>query len=189
MEEKTLQSTRIYEGKILNLRVDEVSCSSGKRARREIVEHRGAVAVIPFNNQGEILLVQQFRKPVEEYLWEIPAGKLEAGENPRQCATRELLEETGLKAKKLEFLAKFFTSPGFSNEVVHLYLTLVQGEKVQPRDQEEITGTKWVSLEKAWEMIRSGSLVDGKTLLAISYILSLPSLPGSSREGFISGDQ
>lgn len=189
LEEKTLKSIRIYDGQIISLRVDEVICTNGRRAKREIVEHRGAVAVIPVNNQEEILLVQQFRKPVEKYLWEIPAGKLEAGEDPLDCARRELLEETGLKAKELKFLTKFFTSPGFSNELVYLYLARVQGREGQPLDQEEITGLKWVSWERLQEMISSGNLMDGKTLLAVSYVLSLSDPLASKKEGFVSGSR
>ncbi|WP_034429000.1 NUDIX hydrolase, partial [Caldisalinibacter kiritimatiensis] len=119
-EEKTMKSEKIYEGKILNLRIDTVELPDKKYTKREIVEHPRAVAIVPITAKGEIILVKQYRKPVEKELLEIPAGKLEVGEEPKTCAIRELKEETGVTANKLTYLFEFFTSPGFSNEKMYL---------------------------------------------------------------------
>lgn len=118
MEQKevTVNTNKIFEGKIINLRVDEVKLPNGKVTTREIVEHPGGVSIVAVNEEGKILLVKQYRKPAEESLLEIPAGKLEKGEDPLICAKRELLEETGYEASFIKHLITFYTTPGFSNE-------------------------------------------------------------------------
>src|SRR5699024_2850455 len=129
-EEKTMKSEKIYEGKIVNLRIDTVELPDKKYSKREIVEHPGAVGIIPLDDENSIILVKQFRKAVEKFLLEIPAGKLEVNEEPRETATRELKEETGIDSNKMEYLLEFHTSPGFSNEKVHLFLAteLIEGK-------------------------------------------------------------
>ena len=129
-EEKTMKSDKLYEGKLLNLRVDTVELPNKKYSKREVVEHPGGVAVIPITEDNCIVLVKQYRKAVERFLLEIPAGKLELNEEPRQTAQRELKEETGFEARKLEYLLEFYTSPGFSNEKIYLFLAsdLIEGE-------------------------------------------------------------
>lgn len=166
-EEKTMKSEKIYEGRILNLRLDTVELPDKKYAKREIVEHPGAVAIIPVTDENEVVLVKQFRKAIESQLLEIPAGKVEHGENPVNCAIRELKEETGYSAKDIQFLFEFYTSPGFSNEKMHLFLAkgLTEGES-QPENDEYIVVEK-IKLDKLIEMINNGELSDSKTIVGI----------------------
>ena len=121
-EEKTMKSERIYEGKIVNLRVDTVELPDKKYSKREIVEHPGAVGIVPITEDGKIILVKQFRKAVEKPLLEIPAGKIEINEEPKETALRELFEETGYYSNNMEYIIEFYTSPGFSNEKIYLFL-------------------------------------------------------------------
>src|SRR5690606_4980625 len=113
-EEKTMKTEKIYEGKMLNLRIDTVELPDKKYSKREIVEHPGAVAIVPITEEGEVILVKQYRKAVEKELLEIPAGKLEIGEEPRETAIRELKEETGFSSAKIEYITEFYTSAGFT---------------------------------------------------------------------------
>src|SRR5690554_6437355 len=117
-EEKTMKSDKLYEGKMLNLRVDTVELPDKKYSKREIVEHPGGVAVIPIVDNDSLILVKQYRKAVEKFLLEIPAGKVEINEEPRVTAIRELKEETGYSTDKMEYLMEFYTSPGFTNEKI-----------------------------------------------------------------------
>ncbi|MBU5437568.1 NUDIX hydrolase [Tissierella sp. MSJ-40] len=166
-EEKTMKSEKIYEGKILNLRIDTVELPDKKYSKREIVEHPGAVAIVPVTDDNCIILVKQFRKPVEKSLLEIPAGKLEINEEPRETANRELKEETGYVSNKMEYLFEFFTSPGFSNEKMHLFLAtgLVEGDAV-PESDEFIEVIK-VNIDDLMKMIDRGEIVDSKTIVGI----------------------
>src|SRR5262245_44718367 len=120
--ETVIDSQEIYSGKIVHLRVDTVRLPNGHESKREIVGHRGAVCVVPVQADGTILLVRQFRLAAGKVLLEIPAGTLEAGEDPADCAARELEEETGFKAGQMRFLFSAFLAPGYSTELIHAYL-------------------------------------------------------------------
>lgn len=163
--ETTLSSETVFEGRIFRVRVDTVRLTDGKTAVREVVEHPGAAAVLPLDGQGRVLLVSQFRKPVEEVLWEIPAGKLEAGEDPWDCARRELEEETGYKCQQLEHLMSFYSSPGFSNEKIYVFLASGLTPGVPGGDEK----VELVPLElaEALAAIRSGQIRDAKTIAAL----------------------
>ncbi|MDK2984681.1 MAG: ADP-ribose pyrophosphatase [Clostridia bacterium] len=165
--EKTLQSQYIYKGKIVNLRKDYVELPGGKKSTREIVEHQGAVAVVPITKNNEIIFVKQYRKPVEEVLLEIPAGKLEKGEEPRECAMRELEEETGKKASELHELFHFYTSPGFSNEKLYLFAATNLEDTIQNLDTDEILTVHSLSIDKAISMVKNGEIKDAKTITGI----------------------
>lgn len=167
MQEKTLESKIIFQGKILNLREDQVLLVNGNTSSRLIVEHPGAVAVVPVNQNGEIVMIEQFRKPVEQVLLEIPAGKLEKGEDPAQCAIRELKEETGYVAGNWEKLSVFYTTPGFSDEVMHLYLATGLTFLEACPDEDELLQTRVVPLSVALEMINQGEIKDAKTIVGI----------------------
>jgi ADP-ribose pyrophosphatase len=170
VEEKFNKRLREAKGRFLHFCVDEVTLSNGHISTREMVLHPGAVAVIAVTAEKEVILVKQYRYPVKEVLYEIPAGKLEPGEDPAVCAPRELAEETGFLAEKWEKLGTFYTAPGFSNETMHLfYATGLRAEEAHPDPDEIITYEK-ISLRKAWEMIRTGQIKDGKTILAILWI-------------------
>lgn len=120
-EEKTLESKLIYKGKVIQLELEQVELPDGKQSTRELVRHPGAVAVIATTEEGKIILVEQYRKALEKSIVEIPAGKMEKGEDPKQTAWRELYEETGYQAGSLELLTSFYTSPGFADEIIYIY--------------------------------------------------------------------
>ncbi|AQS59282.1 NUDIX hydrolase [Desulforamulus ferrireducens] len=174
LEEKTLSSRRVYEGKILNLRVDQVLLPNGKEGSREVVEFSQAVAVVALTDDDKVLLVSQYRYPVGEVLREIPAGKMDPQESPEVCALRELKEETGYAAASLVKLNEFYTTPGFTNELMHVFLAqnLTKGE--QSPDEDEFVQVESVSLQEAIEMIFAGKIRDAKSiagLLAAHYHL------------------
>ncbi|MCR4420748.1 MAG: NUDIX hydrolase [Clostridia bacterium] len=166
-EEKTLESTRVFSGRVIGVRVDRVRLPDGRESTREVVEHRGAVVIAALNDRQEVMLVRQFRKPVEAVLWELPAGTLEEGEEPLACARRELKEETGLEAEEWVPVTQFYSSPGFCNERLHLFWAgrLRQGKAATDAD-ENLTG-HWVPLEEALEMARRGEIADAKTLVGL----------------------
>ncbi len=167
-EEKTMKSDKLYEGKMLNLRVDTVELPDKKYSKREIVEHPGGVAVIPIVDNDSLILVKQYRKAVEKFLLEIPAGKVEINEEPRITAIRELKEETGYSTDKMEYLMEFYTSPGFTNEKIYLFLAtdLVKGE-ASPDTGEFIEVEKF-KIDALIKMIERGEIIDSKTIIGIN---------------------
>lgn len=172
--EKTLETRPIFDGRIISLQVDTVKLPSGETATREIVRHPGAVAVIAVLN-GKLLVVEQFRKPLEKLQVEIPAGKLDAGEAPERAAYRELEEETGYRARSLVHLHSFSTSPGFADEIVHLYYAdALEAGEVRLDDEEFLT-CEALTPEQADAYIREGRICDAKTLLAV-YVWKLQRL-------------
>lgn len=175
MEEKTMKSEKIYEGRIINLRVDTVELPNKKYSKREIVEHPGAVGIISLTSDKEIILVKQFRKPVEKALLEIPAGIIESEEKPEQTAIRELKEETGYTTNKIKKFFEFYTTPGFSNEKIHIYLAedIIKGH-AQPDKDEYIKVVK-IPIEKALEKVNKGEIEDVKTIVAILAYFNLHS--------------
>ena len=167
MDEKTLEKKSICKGRIINLRVDKVLLPNGREALREIVEHPGAVAVVPVLPDGRIVLVRQFRKPVEETLLEIPAGKLEEGEDARECALRELEEETGFRAGKLEKILEFFPSPGFSDECIHLFKATELQKCRKNTEADELIEEVFMSVSEILKLIQEDKIKDGKTIIGI----------------------
>jgi len=167
IEEKTLKSERIYEGKIINLRVDTVELPDKKYSKREIVEHPGAVSILALTENKKIIFVKQFRKPVEEFMLEIPAGKIENNEEPENCAFRELREETGYIANKMNKVMKFYTTPGFSNELMYLYFAEELQKGIAASDEDEYIDTICLSVDEAMERIENGEIKDSKTIIAI----------------------
>jgi ADP-ribose pyrophosphatase len=165
--EKTLESKRVYEGRIINLRLDSVVLENGNTAMREVVEHPGAVGIVALKENGDIVMVKQYRKAVEQVLLELPAGKLEQGENPLDCAARELTEETGYTAGDLRYLVSFYTSPGFSNEIMHMFLATNLKEGKKDPDDDEMVETVEISRDRAMDMILKGEIKDGKTIAGI----------------------
>ncbi|TYP54256.1 NUDIX domain-containing protein [Thermosediminibacter litoriperuensis] len=172
--EVTINSKNIYSGKILKLRLDEVKLPNGKTSTREIVEHPGAVAIVAIDDDGSVLMVRQYRKPVEEELLEIPAGKLEDNEDVRACAQRELIEETGYRAENLVHIIDFYTSPGFSNEKMSLFIGRNLKKAAGKADEDEYIKMEKIPFEQAVKMAYSGELKDAKTIvglfLAYSYL-------------------
>lgn len=169
-EEKTMKTERIYEGRVVNLRIDTVELPGKKYSKREIVEHPSAVAVAALTDDGSIIMVRQFRKAVEKNLLEIPAGLIEINEEPKEAGLRELAEETGYIASNMEYLFEFYTSPGFSNEKVYLFLAtdLKEGES-NPDSDENIEITQY-KLEELIDMVIRGDIYDSKTVISILYV-------------------
>lgn len=171
-EERTIRRQSIYEGAIIDVVVDDVQLPDGKEAKREIVQHPGAVGIIALTDEGKIVLVEQFRKPLERAIVEIPAGKIDAGESLEACALRELEEETGYRAHSLKKVQSFATSPGFADEVMHLYLA-EQLEKVddplQGDEDEFIRLYEW-TIDEAMKRMDEGKVYDAKTAFALLYV-------------------
>jgi ADP-ribose pyrophosphatase len=172
-KEITVKSEKIFEGKIINLRVDTVELKNQKYAKREIVEHKGASAVIAINENDELILVKQYRKAVEEFLFELPAGKINVAEEPIECAFRELQEETGYEAKTLTKIYDIYSTPGFSNEKIYLFkaegLTYTSTNFDEDEDIEIIA----ISKDKAKKMLETGQLIDSKTIVGVLFWLSM----------------
>jgi NTP pyrophosphohydrolases including oxidative damage repair enzymes len=167
-KEKTLKSEDIYEGKIIKVKNLTVSLPNGKEATRDIVLHPGASVVVPMNEKGELYMVKQFRKPLDMTTLELPAGKLDSsGEDPKLCAERELMEETGLSAGKIEHLISIHTTPGFCNEVIHMYAAteLTQGESCT--DEDEFLDVERVHVSKLVDMILNHEITDAKTIIGV----------------------
>lgn len=145
----------------------EVKLENGKIAEREVITHQGGVGIIPVTASGKVILVRQYRKPLEEDTLEIPAGKKDIGEAPLSCAVRELKEETGITAGKISFLADMYPSPGYTNEVVHIYKAeeLTYGDMCA--DEDEFVEVCRYTLEEAVELIRDGRIKDAKTIIAV----------------------
>ena len=164
LKEVFVSTEKIYAGKVVNLRRDTVLLPNGKEATREVVEHPGAVAIVPVLPDGRVLMVRQFRHPVGRVLLEIPAGKLDSGEDPDECAMRELEEETGYRAGVIERKASIFTGPGFTDEVIHMYIAheLVP-TTVNPDDDEFLEVRAYVP-QDIRRMIREGLICDAKTI-------------------------
>lgn len=168
-EEKSISSTPIYEGKVISLRVDEVILPNGKTSKRELVKHPGAVAIVPITDKGKIVFVEQYRKALERSLIETPAGKLEPGEEPEVTARRELEEETGYGCEKLTHIQSFATSPGFADEIIHLYVAegLSKIENAASLDEDEFVEIIEATLEEAEGMMKSGQIFDAKTAYSV----------------------
>ncbi len=165
--ERTLHSERIYEGKIINLRVDTVELPSGRKTKREIVEHAGCTAIVAIDSANNVLLVRQYRKAAERMLLEIPAGLIEPGEIPLDGARRELEEETGFSAEKWEELSIFYTSPGFCTEYIYLYLATDLKPVERDADDDENIELVRVPLKKTPELIASGEVCDAKSIAGL----------------------
>lgn len=166
LEESTVSSEPIFEGKIISLQVDTVMLPDGKLATREVVRHPGAVAVLAIHND-KMLVVDQYRQPLGRCEVEIPAGKLERGEDPLEAAKRELQEETGYSCGSIRKLRSFYTSPGFADEIIHLYLAEdLTGGDMKP-DEDEFLEMSEITLEEAYRLIDEERISDAKTILAV----------------------
>lgn len=174
-EEKTISSTTVYKGKIIDLRVEDVLLPDGKSAKRELVDHPGAVAILAITDDKKILLVEQYRKALKRSIIEIPAGKIESGEDKELTAIRELEEETGYGSGKFTYMQSFATSPGFANEIVHMYLArqLYKVENPAQGDEDEFIRILECTIEEAEQMVLEEQIYDAKTAFAILYAKKL----------------
>ncbi len=176
-EEITLHTEHIFQGKVISLQVDQVKLPNGQTSTREIVKHPGAVAIIALKDD-KLIVVEQYRKALEKNQIEIPAGKLDPGEEPAVAAMRELEEETGYRSDVMKKICSFYTSPGFANEILHVYLAenLVQGEV--HLDEDEFLHCYAITLEQAEQYISEARISDAKTIFAV-YAWKLYRLTGN----------
>ncbi|MDR9852663.1 NUDIX hydrolase [Paenibacillus sp. VCA1] len=177
LDEVTVATKPVFEGKIISLQIDTVKLPDGSTASREIVRHPGAVAVMAIH-EGKMVLVDQFRQAMGRRELEIPAGKLEKGEDPLEAAKRELQEETGYTCGNIRLLHSFYTSPGFADEIIHLYVAeeLESGEAAL--DEDEFLELCELTLDEAQEAIAAGKISDAKTIMAV-YAWKLKQLTGA----------
>jgi len=164
---RVVSHRRVYDGKILSLELDEIREAGGAKALREVVRHRGSVAALPVDDEGRLVLVRQYRHPIGQTLWEVPAGLLEKGESPEEAIRREIEEEVGRRAGEIERLAVFYPTPGFCDEVLHLFRATRLVETPLRPDDDEVLEVKWFALDEAREMLRAGEVRDAKTLIAL----------------------
>ena len=171
--EKTVKKNYIYQGKILNLRRDDALLPDGTPCVREIIEHSGGACVL-YIEDNKVLLVRQYRYACGESIYELPAGKLEKGEDPMLAAKRELEEEAGVRAKRLELLFVNYPTPGYTNEKIYIYRAY-EGEKVASHlDEGEFLDAEYIPLDRVKQMLKNGEIRDGKTIIALqAYFLSL----------------
>lgn len=169
--ERTIDEDIIYSGKVVKLTLQNVLLPDGRKAKREIVRHSGGVAIIAFKDKDTVLLVEQYRKPIDKMLLEIPAGKIENGEDIETCGIRELEEETGYKSNEFTYLGKIVTSPGFADEYIYIYRAdnLYKGRD-DIGDADEFINIHEVPLSKIKEMIKNGEIIDAKTICAFMQI-------------------
>jgi ADP-ribose pyrophosphatase len=167
MAEKIIQTEYLYRGRLIKLRLDQVRMPNNSMHTREIVEHSGAVAIVALDEQGRVLLERQYRSAAARETLEIPAGTLENGEDPSLCAVRELREETGYSAAEWEKLGAFYSSPGFSTEI--MYLFLARGLKPGPSspEEDESIAVEWRPLADALAAIENGEIVDAKSMVGL----------------------
>lgn len=167
LEETTISSQQVFKGDLLNVFKDAVALPDGRQASREFIKHPGAVAVVPFTEDGQIIMVRQFRYPLGMEMLEIPAGKLDPGETPEECALREVAEETGFSPRTLRKIGPIHTTPGFSDEVIHLYLAqdLVPSDK-RP-DEDEFLKVETYTPAQLRKMIAEGVISDAKSIIAL----------------------
>lgn len=170
--EKTIKREVLFEGKVIDLHIEEVELPNGHTSRRELIKHPGAVAILAITDEKKIVMVQQYRKALDKVIVEIPAGKLEKGEAPEVTAKRELEEETGYDCEILTPLISFYTSPGFADELVHLFIAedLKKIENPASLDEDEFVDVLEVSLDEALELIREKKIYDAKTAYAVQYL-------------------
>ncbi|HZM26998.1 MAG TPA: NUDIX hydrolase [Gemmatimonadales bacterium] len=172
-----LSSRRLYTGRVLNLDLDTVRFPDGSVGELEMIRHPGASAVVPFvddpqgNNPG-VIMIRQFRHAADSYVWEIPAGRLEPGEAPEACARRELEEEAGMRAASLERLTTIFTTPGFTDERIHLFLATGLTEGTARREADEFVEVRELPWSEIMGLARQGEIADGKTLISLLFVES-----------------
>ena len=169
--EHCIGSERIYDGHVINLRVDKLCLPNGRTMIREVVEHNGGVVIIAKPSPDEIILIKQYRYTVDEELIEFPAGRIEKGEDPFVCAKRELIEETGFNAGQWEEALRFYSAPGFCNEILYLYVATELTEVGKNLDEDEETEVCVMRISEAWKLVLEGKVRDAKTIAGIGFCM------------------
>lgn len=170
MNFKVTKSDTVFRGKVFDVKIDEIEYNgTGSKAIRQVAVHPGGAVVVPVLNNGKINLISQYRYPHNQVMLELPAGKLEPNEDPQICAIRELTEETGYSSNKVSKLGKIFTTPGFCNEILHIYLAenLIPGQHAREEGEEDMEIFE-LSIDEIDEKIRTGEIVDAKTICGIA---------------------
>jgi ADP-ribose pyrophosphatase len=165
-----MTSKPIYAGRVVNLNLETVTLPNGATVELEVIHHPGAAAVVPVREDGAVLLIRQYRHAVGGYIYELPAGKLDPGEDPKDCAARELEEEIGFRASSLEHLVTFYTTPGFTDEVIYVYQAFGLTPGRQKLDTDEVLEVVAFPLEDALAKIREGTIRDGKTIVGLQAV-------------------
>lgn len=158
---------QVYSGRVVGLSVETIVLPDGRETTREVVRHSGAAAIVPMLSPDEVVLIRQFRYCAKKTLWEIPAGTVEPGETPLACAERELVEETGYRAGKMKPMGGFFTSPGFCDEFLHLFLATELERCESKLDKDEQIEVQRMSLGEALDKIERGEIIDAKTIVGL----------------------
>ena len=165
--EKTLTSEVLFEGRVVTLTKDTALLENGKTATREVVHHHGGACIVPYFEDGTICMVRQFRYAMQQELWELPAGKLDPGEDHRPAALRELSEETGLEAEEYTYLGHILASPGFCDESLHMYLARGLKRSAQHPDEDEFLDVVTMPFDQLLEQVMDGSIEDAKTVAGV----------------------
>jgi ADP-ribose pyrophosphatase len=165
--ERVLESRRVYEGRVVSLRVDTVALPGGRSTQREVAEHAPVVVIVPLDGAGDVLLVRQYRLPVEQSLLELPAGGIDAGESVEEAVQRELREETGQRAGRLERLAAFYASPGYCDELMHLFLATELEPSPLAADSDESIEVVRMALTEALALVERQEICDAKTIIGL----------------------
>jgi len=167
LREQTIESKEVFCGRLLKLRVDTVKLPDGNESAREIVVHGGAVAIVPLTQTGNVILVRQYRQAAGEVLLEIPAGTIEPGEEPIECARREIQEEIGYKAEELTPMFQSYLAPGYSTEILHAFLARGLSKASAPKDADEFIEVVEMPIDEAVRLIETGEIKDSKTISGI----------------------
>jgi ADP-ribose pyrophosphatase len=170
MNFKVTKTGTIFSGRVFDVKVDEIEYNdTGNKASRQVAVHPGGAVIVPVKSDGKIVLIKQYRYPLNKIIYELPAGKLEKGEDPQVCATRELIEETGYRSEKIFKLGKICTTPGFCDEILHIYAAkdIVPGEHAREEGEEGIEMFE-LTLDEINQKIRNGEIVDAKTICGIT---------------------
>ena len=173
MEEKSISSDYVYRGKILDVRLETIMLPEGKTGQREIVDHGDSIVVVPVDKDNQIVLVKQYRKALEAFLLEAPAGGIEEDETPNDAALRELQEEIGYTSDSIEYMGGFWIAPGFCNEYMHSYIARDLIESQLPPDEDESIEIVSVPISEIPDLIRSGEIEDAKAISALLMALNL----------------
>lgn len=167
LEEKTLSSEQKFDGKVVKLFVDQAELENGEKVIREVIKHPGGVCILPLDEDNNVLMVRQFRYPSHKVLLEIPAGKMEYGEDHRECGLRELKEETGCTCDEFTYLGNLIPTPAYDTEVIHMYLARGLHSGEQKLDADEFLDVEKIPLDKAVEMVMNNEIADAKTQIAL----------------------
>ena len=165
--ERKLNSRKVFSGRLLHVYKDSVILPDGEKTTREYIKHPGATAVLPVFENGDVILIKQFRYPLSQIFYEVPAGKIDAGEDPETTGIRELQEETGLVCNHFSYIGHFYPSIGYTDEIIHLYIAWSINEKQTNTDDDEFLIPARIPFRDAIEMVQSGEISDGKTMICL----------------------